>query len=219
MAEQKFRDFQGIVYCPYDKLIARLRDLQDDGKILEYACVLHSRDTLEDGSLKEKHCHFALRTTHYTVNSTVKKMFGNLLDFKGELSSVLVQSTTNVAGQVQRIDLGISYRYMSHCDYPEKAQYSNDEISVSSGFLEMIDKGKKKERADNTFEILERMLNGWSNYDLAKEYGRDFILHFKQYRELVASINEQYSDADHYANIKEYEYNKAQCKALGVELD
>lgn len=216
----RYRDFQGIVYTPYECLIQRLKDLQDDGKVLEYACVFHSRDLLDDGTPKSLHCHFAIRTSSYTVNDTVKKMFGGLKPFPGEENAnVLVQSTTFVAGQAQRIDLNMSYRYFSHKDYPEKAQYSDDEITVSGGFIAMFQKGNKRERADNCFEILEEMLNGTSNYDLAKKYGRNFILNFDKYRKLIAAINEQYGDADHYANIKEYEYNKAQCKALGIDLE
>lgn len=216
----RYRDFQGIVYTPYECLIQRLKDLKDDGKVLEYACVFHSRDLFDDGTPKLQHCHFAIRTTSYTVNDTVKKMFSALKPFHGEENAnVLVQSTTFVAGQSQRIDLNMSYRYFSHKDFPEKAQYSDDEITVSDGFISMIQKGQKKERADNSFEILEQMLNGVTNYELAKKYGRDFILNFDKYRKLIAAINEEYSDADHYANIKEYEYNKAQCKALGIDLE
>lgn len=219
-ANTRYRDFQGIVYTPYECLIERLNDLKCDGKVLEFACIMHKRDLLDDGSLKTPHCHFAIRLSYYTTNDCVRKLFAALKPLPGsDGANCLVQSTIFVGTEVKRIDLSLSYRYMTHIDYPEKAQYSTDEITVSSGFLSMIEKGNKKERADNTFTILEDMLNGISNYELAKKYGRDFILNFNKYKILVASINEQYSDADHYANIKEYEYNKAQCAALGIEIE
>ena len=79
---------------------------------------LHDRDVNPDGEVKKAHYHVILCYSGPTSYDVVKRLTDSL-------SQPIPQPLEQVRGM---------YRYFTHKDNPEKAQYSDDDISTINGF-------------------------------------------------------------------------------------
>ncbi len=80
---------------------------------------LHNRDVNPTGELKKPHYHVILVYGNPTTYSNVKSLTN------GKLGQTVPQPLEQVRGM---------YRYFTHDDNPEKAQYSKADIQVINGF-------------------------------------------------------------------------------------
>lgn len=205
MGSVKFRDFQGVAYCTFESLCARLSDLRSSGAVSEFACILHDADKDDAGLPKPIHCHFGVRYKSYRSPESVRKDFLLLDAFPGEKNAhVLLQWLVNVNGNTQRIDLFVTNRYFLHLDNPEKVQYSPDCVAKSIGWDDLTACSCLRSKdADTSVEILEKMLSGVSPYFLAREYGKAFIYHYRQFVEIRdAILFTDYCDNDDLNSLK-----------------
>lgn len=79
---------------------------------------LHDKDINPDGSLKKAHYHIILSFGNPTTYNNVK-------NFADDFNGTIPQYLESVVGY---------YRYLTHRDNPEKAQYNEEEIQVFNGF-------------------------------------------------------------------------------------
>lgn len=93
---------------------------------------IHDRDIDEDGSLKKSHYHLLLAYSSATTLSNIKGWFNACGMPESELHSVRVCAS------------GVGYyRYLTHKDNPEKAQYNDSDVRVFNDSDELFKKFSK----------------------------------------------------------------------------
>lgn len=132
-----------------------------------YAIIKHDRDEADP------HHHMVLRT-HSTWNCPqVAKWFAD-------------DSGQNTFAQIVRDRTGI-IDYLTHENEPDKHHYDKSDI-IDGGLDDILPAG---EASDDTFEILDKLLEGCSIREMVRLYGRDFLYHLPAYMNAVNLIREQ----------------------------
>ena len=178
------------------------------------------------GMLKETHIHVLLKNNATISNLTLRNRF-NRCCFKDE-KGLDINTMTQVAYDPVEAD-----EYLCHDNDERKHTYDPSEKVCLIGDLDDIKRARRKtadgeyiiqqvQRKDNTFEILEKMFQGVSKWQLAKEYGRDFIMNVQKYDYLLRSLNgaewlEAQSIDDPQGYIDGLCANKADCIAETVD--
>ena len=184
----KVRELFLISYLPSADIINDIIDKKIKS-IKSYAFIYHDKDIylndiLNDkneilhkkGDFKVPHFHIYLRFKTNREPEEIKRWFmpKELIDENGLPYNCLSQK---VKCSVACID------YLTHKNEPEKYQYSeNDIVSYN------IDSVLENDAIDNSIDIVEDMLTGFSTRELVKRYGRDFIYHYSSYSAIVAKI-------------------------------
>lgn len=150
------------------------------GSIEHYAYCYHDKD---EG--KEPHVHIVLRTKDARTSGDVQKWFSGFHDEKGK------EINSSVLFLDKHSDVVNAYEYLIHataqCEKELKYRYDDAERIVDS--VEYWSTFKYEPNHDTLKEAVERLLIG--DIDLvgcAREYGRDFILHYGHIRQLVLDI-------------------------------
>lgn len=116
MASVKKRNWTFVLY-PESAPADWREQLQKTGLLCAIS-PLHDRDVNPDGEVKKAHYHVILCYSGPTSYDVVKRLTDSL-------SQPIPQPLEQVRGM---------YRYFTHKDNPEKAQYSDDDISTINGF-------------------------------------------------------------------------------------
>lgn len=154
--------------------------------IYRWAYALHDRDT-ENDKPKVAHTHIYLEFINTYKISKPRNMFKGLIDDKGK----------EINTHIEFVDKTTAHciQYLIHKGYADKFQYSADIIKAENLDLEYllsIDLSKASKREDNSFNILESLLeNGYNSVrliELSKLYGKDFIYHYRTFKELYFDI-------------------------------
>lgn len=182
-----------ISYLPSTNIINDILDKKLKN-IKSYAFIYHDKDIyfndiLDDkneilykkGDLKVPHFHIYLKLKSSRDSEEIKRWFmpKGLTDEKGLPYNCLSQKVKSSVACIE---------YLTHKNEPEKYQYSENNIISYN-----IDSVLENDAIDNSIDIVEDMLSGFSTRDLVKRYGRDFIYHYNSYSAIVAKI--KYEDA------------------------
>lgn len=126
----------------------------------------HDKDINEDGSLKKVHFH-VLVTLNYstTVNNLRDKVFK---DYK-----------ENILGQKIK-DKYSAFEYLTHENDNDKVSYDTNDIYCDSLDFWTCDNENYQE-----LEIINGINSGISIKDMILLYGRKFIYHYNQYKEMA----------------------------------
>ena len=93
---------------------------------------IHDRDLLDDGTLKKSHYHLLLAYSSATTLNNIRGWFNTCGMPESDLHSVRVCAS------------GVGYyRYLTHKDNPEKAQYNDNDIRVFNDSDELFKKFSK----------------------------------------------------------------------------
>ena len=190
----KVRELFLVSYLPSIDIINEILDKKLKN-IKSYAFIYHDKDTyindiLDDktneiihkkGDLKLPHFHIYLKLKSSRDCEEIKRWFmpKELIDVNGLPYNCLSQK---VKSSVACID------YLTHKNEPDKYQYSESDVISYN-----IDSVLENDAIDNSIDIVEDMLSGFTTRELAKRYGRDFIYHYSSYSAIVAKI--KYEDA------------------------
>lgn len=107
---------------------------------------IHDRDVDVDGSMKKGHYHLLLAYSSATTLNNIRGWFKVCGMPEAELHSVRICAS------------GVGYyRYLTHKDNPEKAQYNDKDIRVFNDFDELFKKFSKtaSEKIDNLVRIFQ----------------------------------------------------------------
>lgn len=107
---------------------------------------IHDRDVDVDGSMKKGHYHLLIAYSSATTLNNIRGWFKVCGMPEAELHSVRICAS------------GVGYyRYLTHKDNPEKAQYNDKDISVFNDFDELFKKFSKtaSEKIDNLVRIFQ----------------------------------------------------------------
>ena len=142
--------------------------------IRHWAYILHDKDVKDDGSPKEPHYHILLWTYSPCNINTVRKWFS--IEDAGNTLAQAVLSADDVVD------------YLTHDGSPDKYQYP--ESAVVSDDWEWF---KRSANTEPSIQCLEDLLSGVSLYELARTYGREFIINSSKYIDLAHAIQGQRS--------------------------
>lgn len=107
---------------------------------------IHDRDVQDDGSLKKGHYHLLLAYSSATTLNNIRGWFKVCGMPESDLHSVRVCAS------------GVGYyRYLTHKDNPEKAQYDDNDIRVFNDSAELFKKFSKtaSEKIDDLVRIFQ----------------------------------------------------------------
>ncbi len=164
-------------------------------RIAHYAYILHDKckylDDLKDddgnyvhraGELEKAHFHILVDFYNGHTFMAVKKMFTT------EADNPRVEPVRDRVAQ---------YRYLIHADDPDKYQYEKTAIvSNDINYYEKLCKNGDRRDSDNLAEqIINDLLAGVSPRIMVSRYGRDYVIHMRQYKECVDEI--RYWELEH----------------------
>lgn len=148
--------------------------------INRYALIEHSRDFYDDGKEKPTHIHLWVQFFNKKSIKQVQELFYVFDEDKQKPCTVLSELCQNNH---------ISQRYLLHLDDPQKAQYEFEEIISYNVDLSNIYDCYATD-GEWEYECLRRMVDGEDKLELAREYGRDFIYHYFQFKTLCNDIKD-----------------------------
>lgn len=185
--KSRIRHFNMVLYSTEDELLKMFVKYKE--RITRYAYIVHDkcvydRDIYEEdgktlkhkqGEAEKVHIHLLLSVYNNTTCSAIKKLFSTDTD------KPRVEPMNDIYG---------SFRYLIHKDNPEKYQY--DLLSVQSNdmnyYLSLETNGERKESDQKAWEIVQLLRQDTSPMIIAKRYGRDFIIHYRQYKDFCDSV-------------------------------
>lgn len=165
---QKDRWFSCVTYCS-EEVVNRV--LERKGQFIRaWAYIIHDKEN-------DTHIHILLRTYQSYTYKAIINWFDDARNAV-DSSNTFVQKIIDKSGALD---------YLTHKREPDKVHYSEDCI-VGKNLNEF---SEMEQAYDSSYEIIQDMLTGVPFRAMAYKYGRDFIYHYKQYCDVVKSIQEQ----------------------------
>lgn len=156
--------------------------------IQHWAMCTHDRDVNDDGTPKEKHTHLLLYTYDGKTSSGVKKIFDRFSKAHYQGSDIEPQNTLI---QVMT-DPWHEWRYLIHKDNPERFQYDEFERTADDfGYWKKYESthGYNDSVENSATQMLNDLCNGATTRFMVEHYGKDFMYHIRQIREVYALVN------------------------------
>lgn len=181
------RPWTVVFYGLEAELCAILREYSE--RIAHFAYILHDRDVYAEDLIDEK-----TKDVIHKKGEIEKVHFHVLLDFYNGHTFTAVKrlfTTANNNPRVEKIiDRVAQYRYLTHKDDPDKYQYDDDEIySNDINYYEKLCVVGDRVEVDNKAEqIVNDILRGVSPRLLVSRYGRDYVIHMRQYKDCADEI-------------------------------
>jgi hypothetical protein len=180
--QQRYYSFEVIIYVDnvsccssdfnsFDSLVYLLKSTLTINHYL--ISPLHNHDYDDNGNLKKPHFHVYLTFSGNRSFDSVSKLF--------ELFKVIPNNIAPIKGE--RWDC---FKYSCHLNQPNKWLYDINDIVCDN--IDFWQPKRKNDKVDVTMCIIDDLLSGRNLYDMAKSYGRDFVLHFKNYRDFVSEL-------------------------------
>lgn len=167
--EGKARFFAIVSYLSADKIAEIMQ--RKGTSVRAWALIDHDRDE------KEPHRHLVIRTNTSWTASQIQKWFMGVLEF-GVAPNTFVEVVH---------DRTAICEYLTHENEDGKFKYEQSDI-VDHGLCDIL---PSADCADDTFEIVEKMVQGVSVRELVRLYGRDFVYHYGNYVAVVQAIKEE----------------------------
>lgn len=172
---KRSRSFELLTYIDIDDV--RRYCLRDN--VSNYAYIVHDMDVYDEdikdvdgnvvhlkGDKKEPHTHVVITFKEARTLRAVSKDFSQ---FEQNTRSIITK------------DLERSLMYLTHEFEENKYKYSRDKVTATYAYFN----GSSSGTADNVaVQILNDMDDGISPREMVRRYGRDYVIHFKQYREM-----------------------------------
>lgn len=171
-SNKRTRQFSIMTYVGEKNIQKVLYD--HSASIRSFAYIYHDRDETTN------HHHLVIRTYDAWTSVQVNKWFDH---FKLEINE---NTMTEPAS-----DLMALKEYLIHADAESikkgKFRYSEDDIIDGGLFVDI----PKKDSYDETYEIINAMLQGAPTKQLVRRYGKQFIYHFSQFTAVKESIEQE----------------------------
>lgn len=179
--QKKYRSFCLTSYLSKSQLAEVL--YRHDRQIRAYAYIEHNKDINEDGTPKERHLHILLRLINNRTLDDVRNWFKGYTDLSG--------LPINTLGQVMH-DISSSFEYLTHDTEQARAEGKHlyDPTEIVSNDIQYF-KDSTLHDEDNISLALMEMCDGIPLQEVAKKYGRDFIIHYQSIKLLFNDIQKQ----------------------------
>ena len=177
LQNKRTRNWSLVTYLDVETLAQRICAIDN---IRYYAFIVHDKDVDENGQPKPKHIHLALCLNSARTLAQLTPRFTDINSNAG-----------NCYGQPTRSNRAI-IEYFTHKNQPEKHQYSEDDILSNN-----LDYFKNDETdEDNTYMIIQDLLNGKSLQQVAKTYGRAFLYHYRDFKAFIEDVKQEQATAE-----------------------
>lgn len=177
ISNKRSRNFSIVTYLTKEQMQSVLN--AHSNQIRAFAFIEHNCDIDENGLPKERHIHCIIKTFHQSTTSGICSWFRGFTDSKNMPVNTLAQIVFDISG---------CFEYLTHNTEVAIAEgkylYSDDEVITNNA--ELFKNTAFEE--DNLSLALDDMLNGIPLVDIAKKYGRDFIIHYGHIRTLFNDI-------------------------------
>lgn len=174
-------------YLPTQEIVKDILDKKSK-YISAYAFIYHDKDTYDkdildgdkvihaQGELKQPHFHIYLKLKASRQEEEIRRWFmpKGVKDSNGLAFNCLSQKVKSAYGAIE---------YLTHRNAPEKYQYDDSEV-ISYNIDNILEDCPK----DDSFNVIEDILNGVSTRDLVRRYGRDYIYHISAYEAVAQKI-------------------------------
>lgn len=179
--QKKYRSFCLTSYLSKSQVAEVL--YRHDRQIRAYAYIEHNKDINEDGTPKERHLHILLRLINNRTLDDVRNWFKGYTDVSG--------LPINTLGQVMH-DISSSFEYLTHDTEQARADCKHlyDPTEIVSNDIQYF-KDSTLHDEDNISLALMEMCDGIPLQEVAKKYGRDFIIHYQSIKLLFNDIQKQ----------------------------
>lgn len=164
-----------------------------------YAYAFHDKDIKEDGSLKEPHFHLIIITYNTCTLSAIRRWFSGYVDKNGDITTTAQKCS----------DVFKMYDYLTH-NTPECValnKYRYDKSIVITNDVRYFQASSESEY-DNILLASEMLLKGEKVQDVAKIFGRDFIIHYNTIKSYVNDVLRFRKYNMSLEDVLEYEYEK-----------
>lgn len=157
--------------------------LKHDRQVRAYAYIEHDKDLNEDGTPKERHIHILLRLVNNATVDAVRGWFKGFTDDN--------EMPINTLGQPMH-DISSSFEYLTHETEQaiEAGKYKYDKGEIISNDITYFQDSTLHDE-DNISLALIEMCEGVPLHEVARKYGRDFIIHYQSIKMLFNDIQRQ----------------------------
>lgn len=191
---EHYRDYiRSALWITHDK---DRKDVENDSGSRR----LDTLDDNENSELKEVHRHVLLYTYDAHTETAVRKWFYRFritetkIDDNGNTTQELCSTLNQLVDSV-----GAARDYLTHENDPDKYHYDKKDVKTfGNGWMAF---NCASRCSDDALVIIQRLSNGDCLADMVREYGRDFVYHYKQYREMAVEIGRQQRMANSYSVI------------------
>lgn len=178
MSSGRTRRFSCITYLNENQLNVCL--LAHSSQIRYFAYAYHDKDIREDGTLKEPHIHLILVTYNACSVSAIRRWFSGFLDENGPITTTAQFCS----------DIFSMYDYLTHStkECIALGKYLYDKSIIVTNDKDGYFQGSSESDLDNITLACEMLLRGEKVHDVAKIFGRDFILHYNTIKSYVNDV-------------------------------
>lgn len=183
MSKEKYRSRVHMLLL-YPEDATHVEALEKIKASYDYACCLHDKDKMDDGTFKKEHWHVVLRFNQAVWSSAICKELG---------------IEHNYIENVKRFDNAI--QYLIHYNDSDKAQYTVDEVfgNLKTKLVESINKVEKSE-GEKVVELINfiRDYDGvlsvteFANYCALNGYWSEFRRSGAIFCKMIDEHNEKY---------------------------
>ncbi len=175
------RKFSCITYLSEDQLKVCL--LQHSLQVRYYAYAYHNKDLKEDGTPKEPHIHLVLVTYNTCSVSAIRRWFSGYVDSNGEITT-----TAQICNDVFSM-----YDYLTHNtkECREQGKYLYDKSIIETNDKQGYFRASAESEFDNITLASEMLIKGKEVQEVAKIFGRDFIIHYNTIKSYVNDVLRQ----------------------------
>lgn len=161
---------------------------------------LHDCDYDDNGNVKKAHYHVYCYFSGNRSFDSVSRFF--------EPFNVLSTNVSLIKGKKNDC-----YAYSCHLNQSEKHLYNVSDIVCDS--VSIWCPSDKNDKVDNTCRILIDLMNGVPLFQMAKDYGRDFVIHYRAYCDFVHDMKWQSENE----NFETYNYKKEKNTFNQIEVN
>lgn len=189
-----------IMQC--DRDIATTRDTERKERII-LERDFHQKELVEAEELRqtpeEEHWHIIIKFMTSRTESAVKKYFYRFRYTETKTADDGTTYEMPINTQCEMVDDLVSIRdYLTHEDDPDKHHYDKKEVLQWGRGWECFN--AVGQSVDSVMDVVDRLNNNCSLRRLAKEYGRDFIYHYRAYSEFARAVAYQEIRAQNYVD-------------------
>ena len=207
--EQNRRKFDNLGTSESDKESAKKLDASYRRIVKELDKLNKEKEQLESerDDLKPAHWHVLIKLFGNSTESAVRKYFyrfrvteTKIID--GVEQTVLITTTNELVDSV-----GAARDYLTHENDPDKYHYSKSDVYTFGRGWEAFQGAYR--HVDSSMEIVDRLMHNTSLRRLVKEYGKDFVYHYKAYAEIARAIHQQEMGAQNYVDLAEIAFKRS----------
>lgn len=170
-------------YAKVEDVAYYFKNRVNQGAVLSWGYILHTGETFADGTPKKDHIHALVKYANQKTDRACKTDFKhcNFKQSDGNPAVIHYAETT--------FNRQSALQYLTHENEKDKKTYDKNDIVCSDNFFSIFDVCINNEDNDNVcYCILKDLVSGVSLVDLVRIYGKDFVYHYHNYKDILNDL-------------------------------